>query len=242
MAQHAPLTQFLARLNTDLGDGTHSEFLAATGRRLVAGHVLPDEEFPRTGAPNASDLGSLLRTLHSLGGAVDWAGAATAGHASKIEFFASVGIELAVNPQRTFCILYSVFSYPVIHARTLPTSVQRSCACGLWPVSRCARRFVTNSNLRGCHKAAYYTRNLCRVLGSAVVGGCPSSSKAMCWKYRAFVAGKWSSTQLCGERHIGLSRVQYYIPTIILSSTFRRLRAFQAIRSTGVKLRCQHLV
>ena len=95
MAQHVPLTQFLARLDTDLGAGTHSEFLAATGRRLVAGHVIPDEEFPRTGPPSASDLGSLLRTLHSLGGAVDWAGAATTGHGSKIEFFASVGVDLA---------------------------------------------------------------------------------------------------------------------------------------------------
>jgi hypothetical protein len=48
MALHAPLTHFLARLNTDLGAGTGGEFLAATGRRLVAGHVLPEEEFSRT--------------------------------------------------------------------------------------------------------------------------------------------------------------------------------------------------
>ena len=34
MALHAPLTAFLARLNTDLGAGTGAEFLAATGRRL----------------------------------------------------------------------------------------------------------------------------------------------------------------------------------------------------------------
>jgi hypothetical protein len=47
MALHAPLTQFLARLNTDLGAATGVEFLAATGRRLVATHVLPEEEFSR---------------------------------------------------------------------------------------------------------------------------------------------------------------------------------------------------
>ena len=84
MALHAPLTQFLARLNTDLGVGTSNEFLGATGRRLVAAHVLPEEEFSRTGQPSDSDLGSLLRTLHSLGAAVDWGGAVTAGHASVI--------------------------------------------------------------------------------------------------------------------------------------------------------------
>ena len=95
MAMHAPLSQFLARLDTDLGAGTGGEFLAATGRRLVASHVLPEEEFARSGQPSDSDLGSLLRTLHSLGAAVDWAGAVTTGHASKIEFFASVGLTLA---------------------------------------------------------------------------------------------------------------------------------------------------
>ena len=94
MAIHAPLTEFLARLNTDLGAGTGAEFLAATGRRLVAAHVLPEEEFSRQGQPNDSDLGSLLRTLHSLGPAVNWAGAATVGHASKMDFFASVGLAL----------------------------------------------------------------------------------------------------------------------------------------------------
>ena len=73
MALHAPLSQFLGRLNTDLGAGTGGEFLAATGRRLVASHVLPEEEFCRTGQPSDSDLGSLLRTLHSLGAAVDCA-------------------------------------------------------------------------------------------------------------------------------------------------------------------------
>ena len=40
---HAPLTQFLAQLNTDLGAGTSGEFLAATGRHLAAGHVLPED-------------------------------------------------------------------------------------------------------------------------------------------------------------------------------------------------------
>ena len=47
MALHAPLSQFLGRLNTDLGAGTGGEFLAATGRRLVASQVLPEEEFSR---------------------------------------------------------------------------------------------------------------------------------------------------------------------------------------------------
>eukprot|EP01043_Picozoa_sp_COSAG02_P084655 COSAG02_NODE_22449_length_751_cov_1.131700_1_plen_75_part_00 len=48
MALHAPLTHFLARLDADLGAGTGGEFLAATGRHLVAGHILPEEEFSRT--------------------------------------------------------------------------------------------------------------------------------------------------------------------------------------------------
>ena len=94
MALHAPLTHFLARLDADLGAGTGAEFLAATGRRLVAGQILPEEEFSRTGQPSASDLGSLLRPLHSLGAQVDWGNAVTTGHASKIEFFASVGLVL----------------------------------------------------------------------------------------------------------------------------------------------------
>ena len=72
MAQHAPLTAFLAQADADVGPGTSHEFLASTGRRLVTGHIIPEEEFPRTGAPTSSDLGSLLRTLHSLGPAVDW--------------------------------------------------------------------------------------------------------------------------------------------------------------------------
>ena len=64
MAQHAPLTTFLAQADADVGPGTSHEFLASTGRRLVTGHIIPEEEFPRTGAPTSSDLGSLLRTLH----------------------------------------------------------------------------------------------------------------------------------------------------------------------------------
>ena len=95
MAQHAPLTAFLAQADADVGPGTSHEFLASTGRRLVTGHVLPEEEFPRTGTPNSSDLGSLLRTLHSLGTAVDWGAAVTTGHASSIDFFASVGLNLS---------------------------------------------------------------------------------------------------------------------------------------------------
>ena len=83
MALHAPLTQFLTRLDADLGAGAGAEFLSATGRHLVAGHVIPEEDFSRAGQPSDSDLGSLLRTLHSLGAQVDWTSAATAGHACK---------------------------------------------------------------------------------------------------------------------------------------------------------------
>ena len=43
MADHAPLVNFLSRLNTDVGAGTDKEFLAATGRRLAAAHILPEE-------------------------------------------------------------------------------------------------------------------------------------------------------------------------------------------------------
>ena len=35
MAQHAPLTAFLAQADADVGPGTSHEFLASTGRRLV---------------------------------------------------------------------------------------------------------------------------------------------------------------------------------------------------------------
>ena len=65
MADHAPLVNFLSRLNTDVGAGTDKEFLAATGRRLAAAHILPEEEFARHGQPSPSDLGSLLRLLHA---------------------------------------------------------------------------------------------------------------------------------------------------------------------------------
>ena len=84
MAQHAPLTNFLSRLNTDVGAGTETEFLATTGRRLSAAQILPEEEFCKQGQPSASELGSLLRVLHSVGGDVDWDGAVTTGHGSAI--------------------------------------------------------------------------------------------------------------------------------------------------------------
>ena len=42
MAQHAPLVNFLSRLNTDVGAGTDKEFLTTTGRRLAAAQILPE--------------------------------------------------------------------------------------------------------------------------------------------------------------------------------------------------------
>ena len=51
MAQHVPLTNFLSRLNTDVGPGTEKEFLASTGRRLAAAQILPEEEFSKQGQP-----------------------------------------------------------------------------------------------------------------------------------------------------------------------------------------------
>ena len=88
MAQHPTLTAFLAQVDADVGAGTSTEFLTSTGRRLVAAHILAEKDFPKTGQPGSAELGGLLRTLHSLGPAVDWAGTVTAGHGSRINFLA----------------------------------------------------------------------------------------------------------------------------------------------------------
>ena len=53
MAQHAPLTNFLSRLNTDVGPGKEKEFLASTGRRLAAAQILQEEEFSKQGHTKA---------------------------------------------------------------------------------------------------------------------------------------------------------------------------------------------
>ena len=45
MALHAPLVNFLSRLNTDVGAGAEKEFLTTTGRRLAAAQILPEEDF-----------------------------------------------------------------------------------------------------------------------------------------------------------------------------------------------------
>ena len=100
MADHAPLVNFLSRLNADVGAGTDKEFLAATGRRLAAAHILPEEEFCRQGQPSPSDLGSLLRLLHSIGGEIDWNGVVTTGHGNQTQFFAAVGIDLSDQVRR----------------------------------------------------------------------------------------------------------------------------------------------
>ena len=49
MAQHAPLVNFLSRLNTDVGAGTDKEFLTTTGRRLAAAQILLEEDFGKQG-------------------------------------------------------------------------------------------------------------------------------------------------------------------------------------------------
>ena len=54
MAQHAPLVNFLSRLNTDVGAGTDKEFLTTTGRRLAAAQILPEEDFGKQGLENST--------------------------------------------------------------------------------------------------------------------------------------------------------------------------------------------
>ena len=100
MAQHAPLVNFLSRLNTDVGAGTDKEFLTTTGRRLAAAQILPEEDFGKQGQPSSSELGALLRILHSVGGDVDWDNVITTGHGNAVNFFAAVGIDLSDQVRR----------------------------------------------------------------------------------------------------------------------------------------------
>ena len=54
MADHAPLVNFLSRLNTDVGAGTDKEFLAATGRRLIKTHPMFAKPNPGFGLGDAT--------------------------------------------------------------------------------------------------------------------------------------------------------------------------------------------
>ena len=59
--QHPPLVTFLQDLDTNTGVGATKEFLSALGRKLVVAQLIPEEEFAKTGAPSAADLGSISR-------------------------------------------------------------------------------------------------------------------------------------------------------------------------------------
>ena len=91
--QHPPLTAFLQSLETDVAAGTRNAFLSALGKKLVLAHVIPEEDFAKTGAASDADLGGLLHKLHALGHAVDWSAVDTA-HPDAITFFATAGEEV----------------------------------------------------------------------------------------------------------------------------------------------------
>jgi hypothetical protein len=56
----------------------------------VLAHIIPEEDFAKTGPPSDADLGGLLNKLHALGPAVDWTAVITA-HADAVTFFATAG-------------------------------------------------------------------------------------------------------------------------------------------------------
>ena len=67
MADHAPLVNFLSRLNTDVGAGTDKEFLAATGRRLAATHDVQLNQNRRITKRTRKQLDRLGVTHHRMG-------------------------------------------------------------------------------------------------------------------------------------------------------------------------------
>ena len=89
-ATHHPLTVFLQALESDIAAGTRNKFLAALGKKLVLAHIIPEEDFTKTGPPSDADLGGLLHKLHALGHAIDWTSVETA-HADAITFFSTSG-------------------------------------------------------------------------------------------------------------------------------------------------------
>ena len=88
--EYVPLTAFLHSLDTDVAVGTRNAFLSALGRKLVLAHIIPEEDFAKTGPPSDADLGGLLNKLHALGPAVDWTAVITA-HPDAVTFFATAG-------------------------------------------------------------------------------------------------------------------------------------------------------
>ena len=88
--EYVPLTAFLHSLDTDVAAGTRNAFLSALGRKLVLAHIIPEEDFAKTGPPSDADLGGLLNKLHALGPAVDWTAVITA-HPDAVTFFATAG-------------------------------------------------------------------------------------------------------------------------------------------------------
>ena len=70
---HGPLVAFLHGLDANTAAGATKEFLAALGRKLVVAQLIPEEEFARTGAPSAADLGCLMNRLHTMGPIINWA-------------------------------------------------------------------------------------------------------------------------------------------------------------------------
>ena len=53
--QHPPLTAFLQSLETDAAAGTRNAFLSALGKKLVLAHIIPEEDFTKTGAASDAD-------------------------------------------------------------------------------------------------------------------------------------------------------------------------------------------
>ena len=90
---HGPLVAFLHDLDTNTAAGATKEFLAALGRKLVVAQLIPEEEFARTGAPSAADLGCLMNRLHTMGPIINWAVEPTV-HPDLITFFATSGAGL----------------------------------------------------------------------------------------------------------------------------------------------------
>eukprot|EP01043_Picozoa_sp_COSAG02_P018163 COSAG02_NODE_841_length_16613_cov_61.635703_9_plen_489_part_00 len=100
-AIHPPLLVFMNDLNTNLGPNASTTFLTALGRRLVLGHILPEKEFPKSGAPAPADLGLLMNSLHGLGALVPWA-AVNTNAADETTFMSDGGAILFKTIEQAF--------------------------------------------------------------------------------------------------------------------------------------------
>ena len=115
LVQHPPLTAFLQHLETDVAPGTRNEFLSALGKKLVLAHIIPEEDFTKTGTPSDADLGGLLHKLHALGPAIDWTAINTA-HPDAITFFATAGEEAMTMVKTTMLMRAQALGSGTQHA------------------------------------------------------------------------------------------------------------------------------